>query len=95
MFRATGTAMMFRASAVLREQEGWRDQGITYLQYLNTCTEATLACLKPQHAGKAGKWATVGYHAQEMDDAGVMQPVEKVPNTTDKYGKNPPAKSSS
>ena len=90
MFRATGAAMMFRASTVLREQEQWRDQGITYLQYVNTCTEATLACLKPEHVAKSGKWCTVGYHAQVMDDAGVMENIETVPNTTDKYGKNPP-----
>ena len=90
MFRATGTAMMFRASAVLREQETWRDQGITNLQYLNVCTETTYACLKSEFAAKHGKWNTVAHRAQQLDDSGVVETITTIPSETAEYGKKGP-----
>jgi hypothetical protein len=78
MFRATTSALMFRASAVCLEQETWRENGITYLQYLNIATETLHSVVKPRAAAKYTKFSQVGYHAQELDASVGVTNVKKV-----------------
>ena len=88
MLRVTSSALMMRASGVLREQENWRDSKITYLQYLNVCTETLHSVLKPKAAQKYAKFSVVGHGAQEIDELGLVNPKEGIPAHTADYGKN-------
>ncbi len=80
MLRVTQRAML-RSTRVLREQESWRDQGITYLQYLNICTDALHKSVKESKQGKYCKFSVPGYHTQEPDGNGTFQKVTKVPGS--------------
>merc|ERR1711991_399433 len=87
MFRATSAALMFRSSAVLLEQESWRDNKVTYLQYLNVCTETLHSVLKPAAAAKYKKFSEVGYQSQDV----VLTVRQDVPKNTEEFGRFGPA----
>ena len=87
MFRATSTALMLRATSVLREQETWRDQGVSYLQYLNVCTETVHKCVKPAVAGKYNKFTVMNHRATKVDETGATIEIETIPNESANYGK--------
>ena len=75
---------MFRRSTVALST-AWRDQGISYLKYLNICTDALHSAVKEKSAPKYVKFSVPNYITQEADGAGGFVKVEKVPDTIDKY----------
>lgn len=88
MLRRT-SGKMFRPTLILRESEGWRDHGISYLKYLNVCTVALHKCVKDSKKGKYVKHSEVSYFAQKFDDgAQIFAPYEVpgVPASPAKYG---------
>jgi len=91
MLRATPAAMMLRATSMLREQETWRDHKVSYLQYLNVCTETLHSVVKAKSAAKYTKYSVVGYQAQVMDQSGQIIIKENVPALSSDYGKAAPA----
>lgn len=76
---------LFRSTRMLREQETWRDQGISYVQYLTVCTAALHKAVKESKQSKYVKFSEVGYHAQEPDGNGTFQKVTKVPATLTEF----------
>lgn len=63
----------------------WRDQGISYLKYLNICTAALHSTVKESRQAKYVKYSAPGYAAQEPDGTGSFQKREKVPEEISKY----------
>lgn len=63
----------------------WRDQGISYLKYLNICTDALHSTVKESRAAKYTKFSNPGYLAQESDGQGTFVKREKVPDHVSKY----------
>lgn len=64
----------------------WREQGISYLKYLNVCTEAVHATVKEgKAANKYTKFSAPGFQAMELDPTGVYVKREKVPDHVSKY----------
>lgn len=78
------TASRFMApTAVLLS--GWRDQGISYLKYLNVATEELHKCVTESKSAKYTKFSQVGYNANQSDGAGLFVKADKVPAETSDY----------
>lgn len=86
MYRACRPNMMLRVSRTLREKEDWRDHGLSYVKYLNVCTDALHKCVKENKQNKYAKQSTVGYIAQQMDGSGGFAKVTKVEASLEEYG---------
>lgn len=77
MFRRS-TGSLLRVTKVLREQENWREHGISYVKYLNICTDAVHKCVKESKQAKYTKFSVAAYHAQKPDGSGGIEKIEKV-----------------
>lgn len=75
---------MLRLSLLCRSTS-WRDQGISYVKYLNICTEALHMTVKPKLAAKYSRFSTPNYVAVKPDAAGSLTPVTNVPAFTKDY----------
>lgn len=73
---------MLRRSCALM---GWRDQGISYLKYLNVCTEALHMATKEKVRAKYVRYSTPNYVALKPDKAGSFDEIKKVPVKTSEY----------
>jgi len=72
------TASLFMApTAVLMNT--WRDQGISYLKYLNVSTEELHKCVVESKHAKYARCSQVGYLANQPDGTGLFTPLEKIP----------------
>jgi hypothetical protein len=80
--RSTRTVAM-RASKMLREQETWRDNGMTYLQYVTIANYTLCAAVKPSLQAKYQRFSTPSYNAVEFNDMGVAEVVMKAPVTVE------------
>ncbi len=58
---------------------GWREQGISYLKYLNICTESLHRAVKPAKQAKYQRFSIAAYEAKEPDGQGGTRLVNKVP----------------
>ncbi|KPA79915.1 hypothetical protein ABB37_04973 [Leptomonas pyrrhocoris] len=63
----------------------WRDQGISYVKYLNVCTETLHMTVKEKAQGKYSKFSSPNYVAIKSDSAGGVEEVNKVPIFTKDY----------
>ncbi|CCW67077.1 unnamed protein product [Phytomonas sp. Hart1] len=63
----------------------WRDQGITYVKYLNVCTEALHLCTIPKARAKYERFSNPNYSAYMPESTGGMQEITKVPIFTKDY----------
>ena len=79
MLRRTSSALMMRPSRVLREQDNWRDHGISYVKYLNICTEVLQKCVKDSKRAKYTRFSEIGYKTQKPVEGGGWEPCVKVP----------------
>lgn len=84
MLRRTQGSLI-SATRMLREQESWRDQGLSYLKYVNICTETLHKCIKESKVAKYNKFSVAGYHAQKPDGQGSTERVVKVPAESKDY----------
>ncbi|EAN84807.1 hypothetical protein C3747_7g2443c [Trypanosoma cruzi] len=75
--------MMRRSFTLLNGN--WREQGISYLKYLNVCTEALHSAMKESRRVKYERYSSPGYVAQKPDGAGGIETVNKVPAHTNEY----------
>ena len=57
----------------------WREQGISYVKYLNITTETLHTIVKDSRRTKYEKFSTPGYVSQEPDGQGTFQKITKVP----------------
>jgi hypothetical protein len=76
---------MIRPSRMLREQDNWRDHGISFVKYLNVTTETLHGCVKDSKAAKYTKFSTVGYKAQKPQEGGGWEEFKVVPCETKDY----------
>jgi hypothetical protein len=85
MVRARSQQKMMRRSTVFLSN--WREQGITYLKYLNVCTDALHSTVKEgKAAAKYTKYSAPGFQAMELDSAtGLFVKREKIPEEISKY----------
>lgn len=63
----------------------WRDHGISYVKYLNVCTEALHLAVKPTSSAKYTRFSTPNYAAMKYDNTGAMAPLKTVPAATKDY----------
>lgn len=63
----------------------WRDHGITYVKYLNVCTEALHMATKEKAKAKYDRYSTPNYVAIKPDGQGSTEEVKKVPAFTKDY----------
>lgn len=63
----------------------WRDQGISYVKYLNVCTEAVHMATKDKANAKYSRFSSPNYVALKSDGAGSMEEFKKVPAFTKDY----------
>lgn len=75
------TTMLRRTLSMLN----WRDQGISYVKYLNVCTESLHMAVKEKSRGKYVKFSSPNYTAIKGDGAGGIEEVKKVPIYTKDY----------
>ncbi|ESL07116.1 hypothetical protein TRSC58_05201 [Trypanosoma rangeli SC58] len=75
--------MMRRSSTLLNAT--WREQGISYLKYLNVCTEALHSAVKESRRAKYERYSAPGYVAQKPDGAGGVEVINNVPSHTNEY----------
>jgi len=90
MLRFTRTAQMMRPTRILRENESWREHGISYLKYLNVCTDSVQKCVTDKASAKYSKFAIMGFHAQKFNSsAAIFEPIDidGVPVNVKEYGK--------
>lgn len=73
--------MLRRTIAVM----SWRDQGISYVKYLNVCTEALHMATKDKAKAKYERYSNPNYVALKPDGQGSMEEVKKVPIFTKDY----------
>lgn len=57
----------------------WRDQGISYVKYLNVTTEALHMATKERVRAKYTRFSSPNYVAIKNDGSGAMEEVKKVP----------------
>lgn len=76
---------MLRCSALLRSSTAWRDHGISYVKYLNICTEALHMTVNSQSSAKYTRFSTPNYVALKPDGTGSMAEVKTVPIHTSEY----------
>jgi hypothetical protein len=74
---------MLRRSAV--SLSNWREHGISYLKYLNVCTDALHASVKESRQAKYQKYSIPGYVAQKPDGQGTFVKVDTVPSEISQY----------
>jgi hypothetical protein len=82
MMRSTSAALM-RPTLVLCSS--WREQGISYVKYLNVGTETLHGIVKDNKRAKYEKFSIPGYVAQEPDGQGSFQKLNKVPAEIKEY----------
>ncbi|CBH15526.1 Mitochondrial ATP synthase epsilon chain, putative [Trypanosoma equiperdum] len=75
--------MIRRSCALL--SSSWRDHGISYLKYLNVCTETLHSTVKESRRAKYERWSKPCYTAQRPDGAGGQETIDKVPIHTKDY----------
>ncbi|EPY36653.1 hypothetical protein AGDE_06810 [Angomonas deanei] len=63
----------------------WRDQGISYVKYLNVSTEALHMAVKPKSSAKYTRFSTPNYVTLKPDGAGGMEEVKRVAAATKDY----------
>lgn len=63
----------------------WRDQGVSYVKYLNVCTETLHMTVKDKARAKYAKFSSPNYVAIKSDGAGGVEEVKKVPAFTKDY----------
>ncbi|KPI89248.1 hypothetical protein ABL78_1671 [Leptomonas seymouri] len=63
----------------------WRDQGISYLKYLNVCTETLHMAVKDKARSKYTKFSSPNYISIKSDGAGGIEEIKKVPAFTKDY----------
>lgn len=73
--------MMRRSVALMN----WRDQGISYVKYLNVCTEALHMATNDKVRPKYERFSKPNYTALKADGSGTFEPVTKVPSFTKDY----------
>ncbi|KEG10015.1 hypothetical protein DQ04_04301050 [Trypanosoma grayi] len=74
---------MRRSCALLNAT--WREHGISYLKYLNVCTETVHSAVKESRRAKYERFSKPGYVAQRPDGAGGNETINKVPSQTTDY----------
>ena len=74
---------LMRPTAVLCSS--WRDQGISYVKYLNICTETLHTAVKDSKRGKIEKYSISGYMSQTPDGNGQFVKLNKIPEETKDY----------
>ena len=81
---------MMRPTRMLRENESWRDNGISYLKYLNVCTDSLHNCVKESQKAKYEKFAVQGgFYAQKFNaGTSLFEPaaIDGVPAKVKDYG---------
>lgn len=75
---------MFRLSRI-GCQEAWREAGISYLKYLNICTECLHKCVKERSQSRYSRFSTPGYITQAPDGVGGYVDARKVPAAVKDY----------
>ncbi|EPY29474.1 hypothetical protein STCU_04368 [Strigomonas culicis] len=75
---------MFRRS-ITALSTSWRDQGISYVKYLNVTTETLHTALSEKAKVKYDKFSNPNYVAMRPDGTGTMEEVKKVPTFTKDY----------
>lgn len=63
----------------------WRDQGVSYLKYLNVCTEALHMATKDKAHAKYERFSIPNYVALKPDGQGSTEEVKNVPAFTKDY----------
>ncbi|KAH9582254.1 ATP synthase [Trypanosoma melophagium] len=75
--------MMRRCTVLLNPT--WREQGISYLKYLNVCTETLHGTVKECRRQKYVRFSATNYLSQKPDGAGGNELVKNVPASTTDY----------
>ena len=83
MQRATGILFLARSTALL-EQTNWRSH-VSYLKYLNICTNALHKVVKDDKSAKYTRYSAAGYMAQKPDGQGGFSKIENVPADVKDY----------
>ncbi|CBZ38506.1 hypothetical protein, conserved [Leishmania donovani] len=81
-YRGSLSPMMLRRSLIALN---WRDQGISYVKYLNVTTEALHMATKDKARAKYSRFSAPNYVAMKNDSTGAMEEVKKVPAFTKDY----------
>lgn len=79
----TATLMMAPTAVLMNS---WRDQGISYLKYLNVATEELHKCVHEAKSARYTRFSQVGYTAAQPDGSGLFTKFEKVPADPADYG---------
>ncbi|TPP42374.1 Mitochondrial ATP synthase epsilon chain family protein [Leishmania donovani] len=85
---AAGRCALEDPDVVAAPQEvalNWRDQGISYVKYLNVTTEALHMATKDKARAKYSRFSAPNYVAMKNDSTGAMEEVKKVPAFTKDY----------
>ena len=89
--RFTRCSLMMRPTRICRENESWREAGVSYLRYLNVCTATTHKCMKEgKQKDKYSRFSSVNWQAMQFSSASqLLEPAEikGVPSKLEDYHK--------